>query len=183
MNWLNSILILLAAFVAVFLESVCNGPRHWFGAQIDLLPSLMVYASLSSRIKTITLLAVLGGLWFDTLSANPLGVSMLPLLVPGYLIYARRELILRDQFFARFVLGLVASAMTPVLTLLLLSVTRQMPVLTWMSLWQWIVMSLGGGLLTPVCFLVFDGLNNALTYRPIVENSFRLDREIRRGRN
>jgi len=183
MKPLNSILILLAAFVAVFLEASCDGFRRWFGAQIDLLPLLIVYTSLSAGGLMVCLLAVVGGLWFDSLSANPPGVSMLPLLIVGLLIYSRRELILREQLFAQFVLGLSASALVPVLTLLLVLSTRQTPLLGWGSLWQWIVMSLGGGLLTPVCFRIFDMLNHGLTYRPVTESSFRPDREIRRGRS
>ena len=182
MNWLNPILILLVAFVAVFLEATCDGFRHLLGAQIDLLPALMVYASLSSGLLTITALAVLGAFGFDTLSANPLGISLLPLFLVGYLIHLRRGLILRDQLFAQLVLGLVASALVPVLTLMLLSCTRQAPLLDWGSIWQWLVMSLGGAILTPICFRLFDGLNHALSYRPAVESSFRLDRQIKRGR-
>ena len=106
MNWLNSILILLVAFVAVFLEAAFDGVRHILGAQIDLLPAMMVYAALSSGLLTMTSLAVLGGLWFDTLSANPLGVSIMPLFLVGFLIFLRRDLILRGQLFAQFVLGL-----------------------------------------------------------------------------
>lgn len=48
MNWLTSMLILLVAFVVVYLEATFNGVRHLLGAQIDLLPALMVYASLST---------------------------------------------------------------------------------------------------------------------------------------
>ena len=45
----------------------------------------------------------LGGLWFDSLSANPLGVSVLPLFLVGLAIHLNRELILRDQAFAQVV--------------------------------------------------------------------------------
>jgi rod shape-determining protein MreD len=183
MNWLKPIIILLAAFVAVFLEAVLRGPREFLGAQIDLLPAIIVYASLSSDIVTMSLVAVLGGLWFDALSANPLGISILPLFAAGFLIYPRRMLIVRDQFYARFVLGLGASALVPFLTLLVLLSMRRTPLLGWITLWQWFVMSLGGALLTPVCFWLFDALNRALTYLPVAESSFRPDREIRRGRN
>jgi len=182
MNWLNSILVLLVAFIAVFFEATSNTPRHLLGAQIDLLPALMVYASLSSGLFTITALAIFGGLCFDSLSANPLGITILPLFVIGYLIYLRRGLILREQLFAQLVLGLVASAVVPGLILLLLSITRQMPALGFEFVWQWLVMAVGGAVLTPVCFRLFDGLNHALAYRPAVETSFRLDRQIKRGR-
>lgn len=181
MNWLNPILILLTAFVAIFLEASFQGVRHMLGVQIDLLPALMVYTSLSSGFGMVVALALAGGFWFDSLSANPLGISTLPLLLIGTLIYARRSLILREQRFAQLVLGLTASALMPMLTLLLLLSTRQTPLVGWGSLWQWFVMSVGGALLTPACFRLFDGLNRALSYRPIIESSFRPDREIRRS--
>ena len=163
MNWLNSLLVLLVAFLAVFLEAAFDGFRNVLGAQIDLLPALMVYASLSSGLGTIMALAICGGMWFDTISANPLGTTMLPLFLAGYAIHLRRELILRDQVFAQLVLGLIASAVVPALELLLLSITRQAPALGFVWVWQWLVMSVGGALLTPVCFRLFDGLNHALT--------------------
>jgi hypothetical protein len=183
MNWLRSILVLLFAFVAVFLEALCREPREFLGAQIDLLPAMVVYASLDCDLITMSLVAVLGGLWFDALSWNPLGISILPLFAVGFLIYPRRGLILREQYYARFVLGTTASALVPLLSLLLLLSMRQTPLLGWGTLWQWLVMSVGGGLLTPALFWLFDALHRALSYLPAAESSFRPDREIRRGRN
>ena len=44
-------------------------------------------------MTTVTLLArLLGGLWFDSLSANPLGVTVLPLFAIGLAIHLKREL-------------------------------------------------------------------------------------------
>lgn len=183
MNVLKSIIILLAAFVAVFLQAVVDGPRNFLGAQIDLLPAIVVYASLSADLVTVSLVAVLGGLWFDALSVNPLGISILPLFMVAFLIFPRRGLLMRDQFYARFVLGLGASALVPVLTLVLLLSTHHTPLVGWGTLWILIVMSVGGGVLTPVCFGLFDMLTQALSYLPAAESSFRADREIRRGRN
>lgn len=183
MNLLNSTLILIASVIAVYIGSTFSGMmRQVLGAQIDLLPVLVIYAGLRSDVTTMALVAVLGGLCFDSLSANLLGVSIWPLFIVGFMVYLRRELILQEQFFARFVIGAAASAIAPLLTLLLLLSARQSPILGWGSLWQWLVMSVGGGLMTPVCFWLFDRLNHALSYRPVVEISFRADREIRRGR-
>src|SRR5208282_1961267 len=110
MNVFRTILILAAAFLAVFGEAAFSLLHHWLGAQVDLLPVLMVYAALNSDIVTVSLLAVLGGLWFDALSANPFGISIPPLFAIGFVIYLQRELILRELPFAQFVLGAVASA-------------------------------------------------------------------------
>jgi rod shape-determining protein MreD len=179
---LNFILVLAAAFLAVFWEAAFSGIHHLVGAQIDLLPALMVYASLCGGLTTLSCAALLGGLLFDSMSANPLGVSVLPLFVVGLLIYRQRELILRDQPFAQFILGLAASAAVPLLTLLLLLTTGHAPLLGWGRLWQWLVMTLGGAVATPVLFQLFDLSDRALNYRRAGEVTFRPDREIRRGR-
>jgi hypothetical protein len=183
MNRLNSILIFMAVLVTVYLQDTCDLTRHWLGAQIDLLPALMIYASLRCEMVTVAALAVFGGLCLDSLSANPLGASILPLFFIGFIVHPRRGLLLREVYYARFVLGLCASGLTPLLTLLFILSKGRTPVLGWGTIWQWLVMTLGGGLLTPVVFWLFDWLNRALTYQPVFQNSFRPDREIRRGRN
>ena len=181
-NWLNALFILVTAFLAVFCEAAFNGVRHLIGAQVDLLPALMVYAGLCANITTVTLLALLGGFWFDSLSANPLGVSVLPLFVVGLAIHVKRDLILRDQAFAQLVLGLAASVVVPVLTLLLLLTTRHTPLLGWGTVWQLVVMGVGGAVATPICFELFGWLDRTLVHQRAQPSSFRSDREIRRGR-
>ena len=42
MNVLNTTLVLAAAFLAVFGEAAFPVLHHWLGAQVDLLPVLMV---------------------------------------------------------------------------------------------------------------------------------------------
>src|SRR4051794_21025575 len=182
MNWLPTILVLTVAFLAVFLQGTVNGLRYVLGAQMDVLPGLMVYASLTAGIGTVAALALCGGLWFDSLSANPLGISVLPLFLIGFVIQRYRGLILREQTFAQWVLGLTASAGAPLLTLLLLLNTEIHPLIGWFSLWQWVVVSLVGGAITPVWFYLFDHLTYALSYRPLEETSFRPDRQIKRSR-
>ncbi|HXT13403.1 MAG TPA: hypothetical protein VN873_17735 [Candidatus Angelobacter sp.] len=182
MSTLNSILILLVAFLAVFCESAFSGIRNLLGAQIDLLPAIVVYAALTAGLPTITAVSVMGGLMFDSLSANPLGISVLPLFAVGFAIHTQRELILRDELFAQSVLGLSASAFVPVAVVLLLLTGGHAPALSWFSLWQWIVMAVGGAIATPALFLLFGWFDRAFTYRSATEMSFRPDREIRRGR-
>jgi rod shape-determining protein MreD len=181
-NILNFILVLCVAFLAVFVEAVFSTPRHLLGAQIDLLPALMIYTALNTNIVGVSLLAVCGGLWFDSLSANPLGISILPLLVIGFPICLRRDLILRELPFAQFVLGAIASALAPALSVLLLLSGGKEPLLGWGSLWQWIVMTAGGAVATPLLFSFFNWCHRALGYQPRTETSFRPDREILRDK-
>jgi rod shape-determining protein MreD len=182
MTTLNTLLLLLATVLAVFWEAAFNSIRDFLGAQIDLLPALMVYAGLRTGLVTLSAVAVLGGLLFDTLSANPLGTAVLPLFLCGWLLHRQRELVLRDQPFAQFVLGLAASAGVPAMTVLILLSTGQTPLLGWGSIWQWCVLTLGGGVATLIVFQMFDLLDRKLNYRRTADPSFRPDREIRRGR-
>ena len=182
MNWLNTAFVLGAAFLAVFWEAAFGGVRYVLGAQIDLLPALMVYASLCTGLTTVALLAVCGGLWFDSLSANPLGVTVLPLFAVGLALHLKHELILRDRTFAQFVLGLGASTLMPVLTLLMLLSIGQRPLLGWGTLWQLAVLAMGGAVATPICFELFGWLQRTLVHQRAGQSSFRPDREIRRGR-
>jgi cell shape-determining protein MreD len=181
-NWINTVFVLAAAFLAVFWEADLLGLRHLLGAQIDLLPPLMVYAGLCLSLFDVCLLAFIGGLWFDSLSANPLGISVLPLFAAGFAVHMIREIVLRDQPFAQVVLGLGASALVPILTLIILLTKGHTPLFGWGTAWQLVVMSVGGAAATPVFFVFFEWLNRTLTHSRITETSFRPDREIRRGR-
>jgi rod shape-determining protein MreD len=182
MNLFKPAMILSFAFLAVFGEATLLAPRYLLGAQIDLLPALVVYAALNADLLTLSLLAVIGGLWFDSLSANPLGVTILPLMAAGFPIYLRRDLILRDLPFAQFILGAAASAVVPALTVLILFNSGKHPLIGWGSLWQWLVMTAGGAAATPVIFELFNWCGQRLGYKLRTETSFRSDREIHRGR-
>jgi rod shape-determining protein MreD len=182
MNWFNTVIILFVAFAAVFFSASFNGLRLLLGAQVDFLPSLMVYTALSHGIFPVTLLALIGGLLLDSLSANPMGVSVLPLFLIGFVIQRYRGLILRSEVFAQMSIGLAASAAAPLGTLLLLLNTDHAPLVSWFSIWQWVVVAGTGCLMTPVWFWIFDWLHGALNYRPWDQGAFRADREIKRGR-
>lgn len=183
MNWFNTIAILLLAYLAVFFQATFNELRHFAGVQVDLLPGLVVYTAISSGIVTLTLVTVCGGLWLDSLSANPPGLSTLPLFVIGLFIQRNRDAILRDQPYAQMLLGLTASALAPLFCVLILVNTGARPLIGWFSLWQWFVMSVIGAVATPVWFWIFDFAGRILNYRPIGEMGFRHDREIKRGRS
>jgi len=182
MNILPSILILLVTLLSVFAQAALPGFRPWFGAQVNLLPALVVYTALTNNLAMVAGVAVVGSLAFDSLSANTLGVSLLPMFVVGWIIHSRRDLILREQMFAQFVLGAIASAIVPAGTLLLLLSAGDKPLLGWGTLWQFTVMTAGGALATPLLFWLFEFLNQFLGYKPVTQSSFRPDREIRRGR-
>jgi hypothetical protein len=182
MNWFNTLILLVMTYVVVWLQATFTEVRSLIGVQIDLLPSLVVYTALRSGFLSLSLVAVLGGLLYDSLSANPLGVTLLPLFVVGLAVQRSREFILRDQPYAQVILGLWASALVPALSLIILMNIDARPLIGWFSLWQWLVVSVVGAAFTPLWFRIFELLGSVLNYRPLGQSSFRPDREIKRGR-
>ncbi len=183
MNLAHLLFLLTAAFLAVFAQAAFPVGRMLLGAQIDLLPPLVVYTALSSTLSGVCLVSVWGGLLFDSLSANPLGTSLAPLLLTGVAIYINRELILKDQVFAQAVLGTCAGAAFALISLLILLHLGNRPALGWGTLWQIAVTATGGGVLTPITYRFFGWLHHHLAHGQVTQTSFRPDREIRRGRN
>jgi hypothetical protein len=175
-------LVLTAAFVAVLVQSAFDLTRWLCGAQLNLLPAIMVYAALTCELPVLVLLALFAGLLFDSLSANPLGTMTVALFLPAWVMYLQRGLILRDLPFARFMLGLAATGVTPVIAMLILLSAREELLLGWFSLGQWALLTVLGGLLTPLVMTALDATRHALSYQRVAENTFRNDRQIRRGR-
>jgi rod shape-determining protein MreD len=182
MNYLNFSALMAVTYLTVFLTSWPSGLWSLLGAQIDLLPALIVYCGLNLGWGAMSSVAVLGGLWFDSLSANPLGISILPLFLVGTLVLQNHDLILRDERYAQFLLGAVASVLAPILTLLLLLSIGYKPIFGWGSIWHWTLMGLVGGAVTPFYFLLFRKMERVFAYGRLPESSFRRDREIKRGR-
>jgi rod shape-determining protein MreD len=183
MIWLNSIFIIVTAFVVVYLEASVGIMRDWLAAQVDVLPAIMVYTALREDLLTVTVTGFLGGLWFDSLSKNNLGVTAAALLATGLALYRLRGLLMREEWHAQFLLGAAASVFCPAVSVVILMSLGHEPLLSWGSLWQFLVMAVGGGLATPLSYRFFVFLNRTFNYQPMAESSFRADRQIKRGRS
>lgn len=182
MNWLAYTFVLIAIYFAVFVQGTFSGTRP-IGAQFDLLPGLIVYSALTFPPVAIVSITLFAALLYDSLSANPLGTSLLPLLCVGMVVFKNQEFLLRRHAYAQFVLGSAASLVAPLLSIFILVGLGQQPLLGLGTIWQLLIMALAGGLATPVWFWVFGRLSGALHYPVEVESSFRQDREIARGRH
>ena len=86
MNWVHPTLVALACLLTVFVQVAWDLPRRLLAVQPDLLPALVAYSGLNAGPGLTCAVAVLGGLSFDSFSANPLGVSILPLAAVGLAI-------------------------------------------------------------------------------------------------
>jgi len=118
----------------------------------------------------------------DALSANPIGVSLIPCFLPGVVLNLQRHLLLREQRFAQVWLGLSAGIAMPLLTWGLLQMEAQPQPMGFSLLFRIVLLGILNAAACPALFVVFDGLRDAFEYKPIAEMGFRSDREIKRGR-
>jgi len=182
-NGVTLLVFLLTGYAIIFAQAKLTFFRDFFGAQPNLIPGMIVYAAMAFRMETTMLCAGVLGVLFDSLSSNALGTSILTYAVIGLGASGYRELVLSEQFTTHWVLGLLASGFAPVIAYGVLRLSGMTPLVGAGSIWQWAIMTAGGGVVTPLWFRIFNRLDEAVRYKEIPESTFRPDREIARGRH
>jgi rod shape-determining protein MreD len=182
-NGVTLLVFLITGYAVIFAQAKFTFFRDFFGAQPDLLPGMIVFAAMAFRLETVMLCTVVFGSLFDALSSNMLGTSILTLSTIGLAASRYRELLLSEHFTTHWVLGLIGSGVAPILSYIILQLSGATPLLGAGSAWQWAIMTAGGGLVTPLWFKVFTRLDDALRFKEIPESTFRVDRQIARGRH
>jgi len=179
----QAVLLLAAAAACVYVQTVFPWGRRLTGVQPDLLPLVMVYAALLGDAGLVACLAVTGGLMFDSLSMNPLGTSVLSLLVVGLGVHSLRDVLMREALHAKCLLGALASTASALTGLIALMMSEQRPVLGWDLARAVAGQGMWGAVLAPAVFWLLGRLDRAFNHPRISPGSFRPDREIKRGRN
>lgn len=182
-SWPDAAGLVLAAWLAVWVQATFDTPRNILGVRMDVLSGLMVCAGIWHGILGVALAGFTGGVLLDILSANRLGASAAPLLMVGGLIHANRRLLTCERAWPQFILGFFTGMIVPALQWLLLIALRQQPLTGPGTAWQLIATGLMGGAATPAWFLLARRFQKAVQYPNLNESSFRTDREIVRGRS
>ena len=182
-NGVTLLVFLITGYAVIFAQARWTMFRNFTGAQIDLLPGMIVFAAMAFRLETVMLCALVFGLLFDSFSVNALGTTVVTLGTVGFAASKYRELLLSEHFTTHWVLGLIASGAAPFISYIVLRLSGLNPLVGAGSAWHWAVMTAGGGVITPVWFKVFSRLDEALRYKEIPESAFRPDRQIARGRH
>jgi cell shape-determining protein MreD len=183
MNWPRILSLFGVAYLAIFAQSRFAFVPGSLGAQLDLLPALIVYTGLTASLPVVTAVVIVSGFAYDSLCAHPLGFSLVALGAIGLSAHAARDILLRDDVWTQYLLGLAACAVAPLVTLGLLVGAGLEPLYGGWFAWRWLVSAALSAGFTPLCFRLFAKLDLALNYPPEPSAAFRPDREIDRGRD
>lgn len=181
-HWVSLFAFLLTGYGILFLQARLTLFRDLLGFQFNLVPGLVVYAAIHFRFFAALGCAATLGMMYDLLSANPLGTTLLAYTIVTFLAAYFREVLLSEQFTAQFVLGGSATLASILISWVVLQITGAQPLVGFWSIWIWLLVSVGGGVFTPLWFKLFARLDEALRYKEVPESSFRSDRQIARGR-
>jgi hypothetical protein len=182
MNRVPITLLFLTTWLTVFGQTQFPALAGTLGIPLDLRPALIVYAALSHGLPTVLGIAVVASLGTDALSANPIGVSLVPCFVLGLLLNLRRHLLLREQSYAQMWLGFSGGITVPFMTWGLLLMDDRPAPIGFEVLFRILLIGFLNAAACPALFVVFDGLRDMFDYKPVPEMGFRTDREIKRGR-
>lgn len=182
MNWVSPAMVLLAGWLAVFAQTQLGLVRWALGVPVSVVPALMVYCAFTHGLVLVAVLSAWVGLGTDALSGSRLGLGMVMPFAAGFLLNTRRHLLLREQRYAQFWLGVGAGIVLPLGHGFLLHALHEDPALGWHSTHQLLVLGVVNGVACPACFRIFDRLRESLEYQA-ERTSFQAgQREMKRGR-
>ncbi len=181
------IVILCLAFISIYVATIFDAPRVWLGAQFEITPLIIAYIALRGTAGEAAFASAFGGLLMDSVSMNPLGVSILPLFLISLVLQSSREIMVVESTYTQFIVGLCTGAAGPIMTIMVLGIVDGPEMLLgWVSFWHLTWLSLPCGILAPFLFKLMDKLNTMVTYPrypQISESMVRGNREIKRGRH
>ena len=125
------LVLLLGVYFLIFLQSHWQEPRLWLRFQPDLTPALMVFVGLTMGAGYVSSIALMSGLWLDSLSANPFGMSIFPLFLVGWIVFCFRKKIMAVEFMAQIYLGILGGLLVFLLQLTLLKLLSFNPLIGW----------------------------------------------------
>ena len=175
------LLLLFATALILFAQGRGLLTERILGTRIDLLPSLLVHAAWRGGFAVGTAFAAIAGLLLDTLSATPLGTSLVTLVLASLPLHATRELVARERPRVQALAGGCVAAIFHSLSLALLVLLGREPNAGWITVAHLGVLVALNALLSPILFRVFDRLEFHLTYKEIPEEAVREEVEIKRG--
>lgn len=176
--------LLLGVYFLIFLQSHWQMPRLWLGFQPDLTPALMVFVGLTMGAGYVSSIALMSGLWLDSLSANPFGMSILPLFLVGWIVFCFRKKIMAVEFMAQIYLGILGGLIVFLLQLTLLILLSFNPLIGWEMIFLAMLNAFFCGLAVPFFYLLHKWFKSLFSHSSHEPNKWRNNnRQIVRGKS
>ena len=148
----ETIFLLLLCGGFVVCQGIFFSRYRVFSVALDFIPVLVLYCALYRSWKELFAVSLIGGFFFDSLTLNPMGVSSLSYLIPGYFIYCKRHVLLYRNIIAQLLLGFGMGVTVPFLVMIQLTGLAVPPVIDASLLWVFIVLGVTSAGMAPILF-------------------------------
>jgi len=159
--------ILATAQIGTYIATAWGLPQRLCGFQLDPLPVLIMVVALRCPISTIGILAIFGSFTQSALSSSPIGITILPLYSLGFIVHMNSQHLSFNSIGTRFALGVAAGASVPILSLGMLLLANQQPLVGWFSFWHWMAGAGVSGLLALAFFPFVEWLDRSVEEQPL----------------
>ena len=181
MSRLTFVLLLVIAALFTFIEGHGLIREGFLGTRLDWIPALLLYVAFRGSCAQALVLAACAGLFRDSLSANPLGVSLIAYALATLTAYRLRELLMRDLPLVQALVAGIAVGLFQVASILVLWIFGYAPLVGWETLAHLVVLFGCNAVMAPLFFVMFDWLESELTYKEQPYSELRPEVEIRRN--
>lgn len=171
---------LLAAYLLVCLQISLDSLGFWIHGYIQFPVLAIIYSSTRKMPEISWIFCVITGLWIDSLSINPLGLSVLTLLGCNAISLRIRKALIGKTLLSDLSSGFLMGSLYPGLTVFLLILFGESPVIGWRFAISLVLSGVTIGFLTPYFKNLMDFILAQLEFKPVAGYRESEIREIKR---
>ncbi|MCD8534689.1 MAG: hypothetical protein LR011_07850 [Verrucomicrobia bacterium] len=182
MNYFEVLTLLIIGYLLVCLQLTFDGFFLWMHGYIWFPCLLMAYSVVKQPSGTTYLLCFVMGYWIDSLSMNPLGLSILSFLGSSMLANKGYRNWAGDPYLSIFAPGLILGGAFPLFSLGIAFLIDLDPLTGWRVVVGILLSAVTIGFAAPVFLRLVDHIMNALQFKPAYRQEPYNIREISRSK-
>lgn len=160
---LSPILVVIAlSFFLFWIQSGVIFFSGILGVKLNLIPVVALYIALYRSWSELFAFVVVSCLLYDSVSLNPLGATLLSLIIPTYVVYSYRSVLLLDSLWVQMFFGFLVTVFSEGATLLILTGLPVTPTIDGTLVWTFVVLGVTGSVLAPIVFGILSLLNEKI---------------------
>lgn len=173
--------LLIIGYLLVCIQAAFDGFVFWMQGYIWFPCLVVAYALVRQPPVVSGLLCIVIGFWIDSLSVNPLGLSILSMAAAALLAGKAWRNWAGDRFLSMFAPGFVLGFTFPVIGIMTARMIGESPLGGWRLFLSTMVSGLIIGVLTPPFYRLVDLAMGTLRFKTVYHQEPRDIREIHRG--
>jgi rod shape-determining protein MreD len=181
MNSFELTTLIIASYLLVCLQVTFDGILLWMHGYIWFPCLVLTYAVIRQPAPVAWILCVITGFWIDSLSLNPLGLSILALGLATFGAGRAYRNFAGDRFLSIFAPGFIMGTSFPLAAVTFTAILNQNPLGGWRIAVSILLSGLVTGALSPVFQRVMDIILGSMRFKPVYHTEPREIREISRG--